>query len=186
MSLEKYIIRMPNIVSNELCDEIIKEFKDSDEWTLGVMGEYQQQDTYVRNCHLVELSTKSTIDRNYDVRKKIDDEICGCVSKALAIYKDKFPKANSLHDSGYHLLRYSTGEYIRSHVDNGATVNREISCSIGLNEEYTGGEFYFEEIDKTIRVEKGEVIMFPSNFMFPHEILTVTSGTRYSIITWLS
>jgi hypothetical protein len=26
--------------------------------------------------------------------------------------------------------------------------------------------------------------MFPSNFMYPHAIKPVLSGTRYSIITW--
>jgi predicted 2-oxoglutarate/Fe(II)-dependent dioxygenase YbiX len=33
-------------------------------------------------------------------------------------------------------------------------------------------------------LKKGSVLMFPSNFMYPHEILEVTKGTRYSIITW--
>ena len=27
-------------------------------------------------------------------------------------------------------------------------------------------------------------VMFPSTFMYPHEVMPVTKGTRYSIITW--
>jgi hypothetical protein len=26
--------------------------------------------------------------------------------------------------------------------------------------------------------------MFPSNFLYPHSVLPVTEGTRYSIVTW--
>ena len=36
----------------------------------------------------------------------------------------------------------------------------------------------------SIKLKKGDAIMFPSNFMYPHEIMPVTQGTRYSIITW--
>jgi predicted 2-oxoglutarate/Fe(II)-dependent dioxygenase YbiX len=28
-------------------------------------------------------------------------------------------------------------------------------------------------------------VLFPSSFMFPHEILEVTSGTRYAVVTWM-
>ena len=33
--------------------------------------------------------------------------------------------------------------------------------------------------------KKGSAIIFPSNFMYPHEIMPVKSGTRFSIITWV-
>jgi len=36
-----------------------------------------------------------------------------------------------------------------------------------------------------LKPKKGSVIIFPSNFMFPHYVKKVTKGERYSIITWL-
>ena len=30
----------------------------------------------------------------------------------------------------------------------------------------------------------GSAVCFPSNFTFPHEILPVTKGTRYALVTW--
>jgi predicted 2-oxoglutarate/Fe(II)-dependent dioxygenase YbiX len=184
--LEQYILRMPNMLADDVCDALVNEFAHSDDWELGSIGEAGKKNIYVRNCSLIEMSMKEVIEKNYETRKKLDTEVFNSVAKALTAYKSKFPKAGASVDSGYHLLRYLPGEYIKSHVDAGHNANRELSCSIGLNNEYTGGEFYFEEIDKTVRVEKGEIIMFPSNFMFPHEIRTITSGARYSIITWLS
>ena len=26
--------------------------------------------------------------------------------------------------------------------------------------------------------------MFPSSFMYPHEVMPVTKGTRYSLVVW--
>ena len=39
--------------------------------------------------------------------------------------------------------------------------------------------------DKEYKTSKGSAIVFPSNFMFPHEVKEVTKGERWSIITWL-
>ena len=52
-----------------------------------------------------------------------------------------------------------------------------------LNDDYEGGEFTLcgENLDK----DKGSAVVFPSNFMFPHEVKKVTSGVRYSIMTWI-
>jgi prolyl 4-hydroxylase len=62
-------------------------------------------------------------------------------------------------------------------------VPRVLSMSMMLNNEYTGGEFLFWK-SLSIPVPAGCAIMFPANFMFPHEVLPITSGTRYAMITW--
>jgi predicted 2-oxoglutarate/Fe(II)-dependent dioxygenase YbiX len=53
-----------------------------------------------------------------------------------------------------------------------------------LNDDFEGGEFVFFNKELKYKLEKGDAIMFPSNFMYPHEVMPVTQGTRYSIITW--
>ena len=52
-----------------------------------------------------------------------------------------------------------------------------------LNDDYEGGEFYVAE--KEFKPKKGSAIIFPSNFMYPHEAKAVTKGTRWSIVSWL-
>lgn len=52
-----------------------------------------------------------------------------------------------------------------------------------LNDDYEGGEFVmFGDVE--IKLTAGSVIVFPSNFMFPHEVKPIKSGTRYSYISW--
>ena len=52
-----------------------------------------------------------------------------------------------------------------------------------LNDDYEGGEFYL--IDEKTDLSKGDIIIFPSNFMYPHKVEPVTKGTRYSYISWI-
>ena len=52
-----------------------------------------------------------------------------------------------------------------------------------LNDDYEGGEFIL--IDEKINFSKGDILVFPSNFMFPHKVEPVTKGTRYSFISWI-
>jgi predicted 2-oxoglutarate/Fe(II)-dependent dioxygenase YbiX len=54
-----------------------------------------------------------------------------------------------------------------------------------LNDEFKGGEFtLFDQEEDVIPLEKGDVIMFPSNFQYPHKVNSVTNGVRYSFVSW--
>jgi predicted 2-oxoglutarate/Fe(II)-dependent dioxygenase YbiX len=59
----------------------------------------------------------------------------------------------------------------------------QASILLFLNDDYKGGDLIIG--DNNYNTKKGDAIMFPSNFMFPHEVLEVESGTRYSTITWV-
>ena len=39
-------------------------------------------------------------------------------------------------------------------------------------------------LGKKIDFKKGDVLVFPSSFMFPHKVNLVKKGTRYSAISW--
>lgn len=52
-----------------------------------------------------------------------------------------------------------------------------------LNDEYEGGEFIMFG-DHEVKLPAGSVVVFPSNFMFPHEVKPVKNGVRYSCISW--
>jgi predicted 2-oxoglutarate/Fe(II)-dependent dioxygenase YbiX len=35
-----------------------------------------------------------------------------------------------------------------------------------------------------IDLPKGSIMVFPSNFLYPHKVTEVTNGTRYSFVSW--
>ena len=53
-----------------------------------------------------------------------------------------------------------------------------------LNDDYEGGEFIMFE-DEEIKLKKGDILVFPSIFLYPHKVEPVTKGTRYSFISWV-
>ena len=53
-----------------------------------------------------------------------------------------------------------------------------------LNDDYKGGEFIMFD-DTEIKFDKGDVLVFPSLFLYPHKVEPVKSGTRYSYVSWV-
>jgi predicted 2-oxoglutarate/Fe(II)-dependent dioxygenase YbiX len=53
-----------------------------------------------------------------------------------------------------------------------------------LNDDYEGGEFVMFD-DTTIELPKGSLLIFPSNFLYPHQVLPVTKGTRHAFVSWV-
>lgn len=59
-----------------------------------------------------------------------------------------------------------------------------LTCLGLLNDDYLGGEFMMWG-DEIIDIRQGDMLIFPSNFMYPHQVTPVKSGTRYSYISWV-
>ncbi len=81
------------------------------------------------------------------------------------------------------------GGKFETHTDHNPNCPRHLSIIINLNDNYEGGDLVFTDQQlkeiKRIKLGKGSVIFFPSNFMYPHSIQSITKGTRYSIVAWL-
>lgn len=182
-SLDQYIFTLDNVVPNELCDRILDEYRECSFWTPTSVGN-GDINVQIRNCDTINISQDIVLQKNFDVRKQIDDDFYVCASNAINEYRKLFPDVASEIDTGYGLLRYKEGQFYTQHTDSFKHQQRSVSCSFLLNDDYDGGEFAFFDREIIIRGGKGSIVMFPSNFMFPHEVMPVISGIRYSIITW--
>jgi predicted 2-oxoglutarate/Fe(II)-dependent dioxygenase YbiX len=180
--IKDYIVVVQDVLSYEVCDALLHEYANSNEW----------QDTHIKNgidknirsATTIQMSQDLCIAKNLDVRKRLDEQVFNGASKAITKYNEKFKHAHIEQDTGYELLRYKTGEFYTQHTDSFLGQPRAVSCSFALNDNYEGGEFAFFDREISVKAPKGAAVLFPSNFMYPHEILPVTKGTRYSIITW--
>lgn len=182
-NLSNYIVVLKNIVSQDLCNTILKEYADSEEWVQTGVGKDGIPNLELRNCYTIEISQPYTINDS-KIRLEIDKELFECAAKCIEQYNNQFPHAHIAQDTGYELLRYREGQFYVQHVDSFLEAPRLISCSFALNDDYEGGEFAFFDRELKYKLNTGDAIMFPSTFMYPHEILPVSKGTRYSIITW--
>lgn len=86
--------------------------------------------------------------------------------------------------------RYCVGETMRQHYDHihslfdgyekGIPV---LSFVLNFNDDYEGANLYFWN-DYEVSLKQGDVIMFPSVFMYPHGVTETLSGIRYSAVVW--
>lgn len=81
------------------------------------------------------------------------------------------------------ILKYCKGEQILDHLDLGL-LNRA-SCTLNLNEEYTGGEFSFFSGKNLKTFKTGDAMIFPAEPIWVHGTKPIQSGIRYAINCFL-
>ena len=180
--LRDYIVVFENIVPNELCDEVLAEYKEDKNWLNTPVRNGVNRD--IRRCDAINMSDNYIINQNETKRKNIDDKLFKVAGEVIKKYNEKFYRASIEGDSGYTLLRYQEGEFYTQHTDHFLQNPRIVSCSFALNDDFEGGEFGFFDRKIIYKLSKGSALMFPSNFLYPHEIMPITKKIRYSIITW--
>ena len=109
--------------------------------------------------------------------------------KLIERYKEDFNDFKVQHTTDFRVNCYRRGGFMSRHVDNIHHSHGQqwgypqVSALLFLNDDYTGGTF--RVADNSYRPKMGSAIIFPSNFMYPHEVLPVKSGTRWSVVAWL-
>lgn len=95
---------------------------------------------------------------------------------------------------GYTLVRFNRYDkkcIMRTHCDHIHTVfdgERKgiptLTVLGSLNNNYSGGDLVLWESEK-LELKAGQIMVFPSNFLYPHRIDPITKGTRYSFVSWV-
>jgi predicted 2-oxoglutarate/Fe(II)-dependent dioxygenase YbiX len=71
------------------------------------------------------------------------------------------------------------------HVDDeGITIYNHIASILYLNDDYSGGELCFLDRGICLSPKAGDLIVFPGNKNYKHEVSLITSGERYTIPLW--
>ena len=78
--------------------------------------------------------------------------------------------------------KYDEGAFMGSHVDfNEDNYYLAYTIVVYLNDDYEGGELYFNDLDITIKPEAGSIIMYPSSAPYSHQSLKVLKGRKILI-----
>jgi predicted 2-oxoglutarate/Fe(II)-dependent dioxygenase YbiX len=86
------------------------------------------------------------------------------------------------------VLKYENNGFFTWHTDDAAEIPRTLSCILLLNNDYEGGNLCFKNPDGTgeweVEVKPNRMIIWPSNFLYPHTVKPVMKGKRYSVVAW--
>jgi hypothetical protein len=108
----------------------------------------------------------------YDVLKKCVDDYCQYWGISVVYYE------------AFNFVKYSSpGQHFRVHADHGPAYNCTVSAVICLNDDYEGGEIAFPRLDKLVyKPKRGDVVIFPSNYIYEHSSEPMISGDKYSVV----
>ena len=174
------IVEIKNIVSPNFIDKIIPLINHKSKDKLKVGHGLDKDIRNVKGYHLNFETPTDVFYWNY-IKQEIE--------RLYNYYKIKFPKMNSSKINQIDLLKYNVGGKYEIHIDQYTSASRHLSIIMNLNDNYEGGDLIFtdqkEKEIKRLKLSKGSIVFFPSNFMYPHGIQPITKGTRYSIVSWL-
>ena len=180
--ISDYIYYYPSVLGKTDCDNIINHYnKDTfNEWQASTFS------TATKN-----LGTSKVAMKEFWITPQHQDY--QVIQKGFKIAVNDYI---SIHDkikiqeyTNFRINCYDTGGFMKEHIDNIHYSHGQkqgyphLTSLIFLNDDYEGGEFVLcgEPLEK----KKGSAVVFPSNFMFPHEVKKVISGDRYSVMTWI-
>lgn len=129
-------------------------------------------------------------DKNYDdktppeFRDIIDVyyTVADVQNECLRDYQSEY-NINMTYMEAINFVKYTAGQHFNVHTDHGFSYVCTVSSVMYLNESYEGGELWFPKLDIKIKPEYGDVVFFPSTYIYAHASMPVTSGVKYSAVT---
>tara|TARA_B100001250_G_scaffold153397_1_gene131737 strand:+ start:105 stop:704 length:600 start_codon:yes stop_codon:yes gene_type:complete len=188
--LDECIFIAEKIIPTDLCDAIVQDIEKRPwkphEWHRNSTDTYNSEET-------MELDVQFTTP---ELQKVLGDFVVEAGRQYNQNYAYQHPSCADrtrqimTQFSPIRFNRYAPGQIMRQHHDHihsifdgkvkGIPV---LSFILNFNDDYEGADLFFWE-DTVVELGKGDIIMFPSNFFFPHGVTEATKGKRYSAVAW--
>lgn len=177
-----------NVFSKEFCESSIGKLKDAS-WSTHQF--YNNKGEYI---HVGEdfLQSRESFTEQELIDKEIWNLIYTYTMTEFSSYYEGFKWFGGWN--GYTSVKfhkYDPGTDMKLHCDHihdifdGETKGIPILTIVGLlNDNFEGGDFLLWDNHK-VDLTQGSVLIFPSNFIFPHKVSPITNGSRYSFVSWV-
>lgn len=152
-------------------------------WMDALVGDSEKMPDY-RDCVDCKLSDSHMriVPEEMSDLKNIYLETVEKLSACLSHYQSAY-NINMQYREAINYVRYKEGQHFAVHSDAGFSYNCTLSSVMYLNDEYEGGELWFPMLDVTLKPSYGDIVLFPSTFIYAHASKKITSGTKYAAVT---
>jgi hypothetical protein len=187
-NLKDYILHLDHWISKNICQKSIEELSLNNTWQ---RHNYMDSKTFIRKSKNKDKELDICTGTNLTHLKKLHDLTWKALEKYILI--DKIGGETLKGWSGFSQIRfnrYNKNQIMSKHSDHihslftgnvrGIPI---LSIVCVLNDDYKGGEFIMFD-DYEIKFKAGDLIIFPSVFLYPHLVKPVKKGTRYSFVSW--
>jgi len=136
-----------------------------------------------RNTDIIGLPHHS--DKNDDLFSRLSKDFYNNINPHVKSYLQHYSAKIEKHEPPQ-LLRYGKDQRFHDHIDDHPFFTRRISLTYYLNDDYEGGDVEFKRFGIRFKAKKNQLLVFPSNFIYNHEVYPVTDGLRYVIVQWMA
>jgi len=152
-------------------------------WSKALVG-YQQEMPDHRNCWDCKLTPQAveSLPLDYEEFKTAYSEVVMSVAGCVEDYTRNYG-IEMTYMEAVNFVKYGVGEHFGAHSDHGFSYVCTVSTVAFLNDGYEGGELRFDRLEQTIVPRTGDIVVFPSAFVYSHASLPVRSGVKYSAVT---
>lgn len=185
MNVKDYMKIYDGFLEESFCKTIVGQLKEAN-WQTHTF--YQAKDNnYVSFDKELSVSYVQTPEAT-ELQNKIWFAIEQYIIKDFGFMSSWFSSWNGYSQVRFN--RYGVDTRMKEHCDHihsmfdGQRKGIPVLSILGsLNDDYKGGDLIFWQ-NKKIKLKAGSIMIFPSNFMYPHKVVEVTKGTRYSYVSW--
>jgi predicted 2-oxoglutarate/Fe(II)-dependent dioxygenase YbiX len=185
-NLQDYIKIYHNQFSKELCEQTIQELNDM-QWKQHTFNNYVSGDDVARSGDKeLDVSWEETTTRP-ELMKQVWNGINQYITKDFNYnWFSQWAGYTGIRFNRYKETRKMAEhcDHIHSMFDGDRKGIPTLSLVGILNDDYEGGEFVMFQ-DEVIPLKQGDLLIFPSNFMYPHRVEPVTKGVRDSFVSWV-
>jgi hypothetical protein len=178
------VIKDTENIINKLESGLEKSNHDIFKWDLGTTGDLRKDKGY-RNCSDFKIHPDNTIWENFPEVSEIKEACEAVKSPLLECLYDYEVRHGIKMDfmESFNFVKYIPGEHFSAHADHGYSYNCTVSSVAYLNDDYEGGELVFDILKLKIKPKVGDIILFPSTYIYAHSSIPVISGTKYAVVT---
>ena len=160
-------------LTKEACERLIKEHQKGANHKVNIEGE-----------------------KSYRYSNPEESDFLDGIEMLLKFELEEYIKDNHINDfpnfkaGDFKLMEYQEGDWFVTHYDGdfskwpeGGYKYHPFTTDIALNSwhEYKGGEFHIN--GKVLKLNAGDLVIFPSSFSFPHGVKMLSKGNRYVLVS---
>jgi 2OG-Fe(II) oxygenase superfamily len=157
-------------------------------WSVAITG-YSIKDKNYRDCFDYKIKKIEEDDSNKSKNRieleNLWQECKDAQTGPIEDYRSMFGVAPLNYWEASNFIKYGKDQHFQVHSDHGYSYIAVLSAVGYINDDYEGGELYFDKFNLTIKPKAGDLYLFPSAFVYSHAAMPVQSGTKYSIVTML-
>lgn len=171
-----------------------KTYIDTLESTLNGQTQYSWSGAHVTTSEQVDLEARNAKDFKfnstglgprteenaslYDIHEQIFRKVKFCV--------DDYGRYWGVGINSYEAFNFvkyeGAGTHFKIHADHGPTYVTTVSIVVYLNDDYQGGEIWFPRFNLSHKPRAGDIVVFPSTYIYEHASQDMISGTKYSVV----